>query len=113
MAAQQRGVRKNPDGYFYSWDVPEQFKMALEIVKEEYPNEEHLSIFDSAAIHTKLPDDAPSVALMMLWPSKHVKVEAINTLGQKNQGQYGTRMFKGLTKLLEERGIPDAQNLKL
>ncbi|KAG9127252.1 hypothetical protein FRC07_015158, partial [Ceratobasidium sp. 392] len=127
---------KNRDGWFCSRDVKEQFSRALEIVKEKYPDEEHLFVFDDAPIHTRLPDDAPLVALVTLKVSKKVKAETISPEGEKIKINMAPArfadgspqelyypmdypkvllrgQFKGLTTLLEERGVPNARKLKL
>jgi transposase len=86
--------------------------------------------------HKKLPEDAPVVSRLTLGPSFKVLGESTGSTGQKTKVKLACGRsadgpsqelyypanhpksnlhgaFKGLSKLLEERGIPGAQNLRL
>ncbi|KAJ3560129.1 hypothetical protein NP233_g11034 [Leucocoprinus birnbaumii] len=44
---------KNRDGYFTNDNVLEQFQEMVEIVKADYPNDDHVFFYDNAATHLK------------------------------------------------------------
>ncbi|KAF8596066.1 hypothetical protein BDV93DRAFT_455579 [Ceratobasidium sp. AG-I] len=127
---------KERDGYFCNEDVCDQLLRAIKIVKDQYPDEKHVFVFDNATTHTKLPEDTPIVGKMTLGPSQKVKGEKTGTSGEKIKVNFAPAQFadgsqqdlyyplnhpteslrgefKGLAKLLEERGIPGARKLKL
>ncbi|KAB5596223.1 hypothetical protein CTheo_208 [Ceratobasidium theobromae] len=127
---------KERNGYFCNDDVCRQLEEALRVVSEAYPNEDHLFIFDNATTHTKLPDDAPVVGKMTLGPSFKVGGESMTSTGEKikinfTPGKFSDESpqefyypvdhpkkelqgaFKGLAKILEERGIVGTRKLKL
>ncbi|KEP45155.1 DDE family endonuclease [Rhizoctonia solani 123E] len=127
---------KQRDGWFTTSHVVEQLSRALSIVKEQYPNDEHVFVFDNATIHTKLPERAPNVSKMTLGPSKKVGGEEIGPSGEKIKVAYAPAVlpdgkiqqlyypsnhpieelrgtFKGLALILKERGVSNAQKLKL
>ncbi|KAG8714254.1 hypothetical protein FRC11_009168, partial [Ceratobasidium sp. 423] len=60
-----------------------QLSHAMLIVKKQYPNEDHVVIFNNATIHTKLPKNAPNTHKMMLGPSQKVRGEGIGPSGEK------------------------------
>src|SRR6266540_2738316 len=51
---------KNRDGYFTNEDILDQFRKMVAITKSEYPNNEHVFVYDNATIHLKCPENAPS-----------------------------------------------------
>jgi hypothetical protein len=55
---------KNRDGYFTNDEVLEQVTAAMNILKEQYPNEDHVLVFDNAKTHSKRADDALSARRM-------------------------------------------------
>ena len=55
---------KNRDGYFDNEDFMKQVDTAMDILREDYPNENHLLIFDNATIHLKRLEDALSASKM-------------------------------------------------
>ena len=61
---------KNRDGYFDSEDFIKQVNTCMDILEADYPDEEHLLIFDNATIHTKRQDDALSARKMPKFPPK-------------------------------------------
>ncbi|KAG9088549.1 hypothetical protein FRC07_012517, partial [Ceratobasidium sp. 392] len=99
------------------------------MIMEKYPDEDHVFFFDNATTHTKAPPDTPNPARMTLGPSQNVYGEAKGPSGEKirvkmapitfsdgspqdlyypaDHPQPRLRgAFKGLAKLLEERGVP-------
>ncbi|KAF8597418.1 hypothetical protein BDV93DRAFT_534547 [Ceratobasidium sp. AG-I] len=127
---------KERDGYFCNQHVCDQLLRAIAIVKDQYPDGKHVFIFDNATTHTKMPEDAPVVSKMTLGPLQKVKGERIGLSGEKIKvdlaparfadglpqnlyypADHPTELlrgaFKGLAKLLEERGISGARKLKL
>ncbi|KAB5589655.1 hypothetical protein CTheo_6910 [Ceratobasidium theobromae] len=127
---------KNQDGWFGTVDVVKQLSHAMSIIKRQYPNEDHMFIFNNATIHTKLPETTPNVSKMTLGPSQKVKGEEIRPSGQKIKVDYAPAVlpngtiqylyypldhpieklwgaFKGIAQILEERGVQDARKLKL
>ncbi|QRV83075.1 DDE superfamily endonuclease [Ceratobasidium sp. AG-Ba] len=127
---------KQRDGWFGTTNVVDQLSRAMSIVKEQYPNEDHIFVFDNATIHTKLPENAPNVNRMTLGPSQKVKGEEAGLLGDKIKIDYAPAIlpdgtvqqlyypmnhpiaklqgaFKGMASILEERGVPNARKLKL
>ena len=65
---------KNRDGYFDSEDFLKQVDSCMDILETDYPDEEHLLIFDNATIHTKRADNALSARKM----PKHTPKEGCN-----------------------------------
>ena len=47
----------------------------MAILKEHYPNEDHVLVFDNATTHNKRPDDSLSARRMPLGPSRNFFVE--------------------------------------
>ncbi|CUA68279.1 hypothetical protein RSOLAG22IIIB_13675 [Rhizoctonia solani] len=127
---------KQREGWFRTDHVVEQLLNAISIVKERYPDNEHVFVFDNATIHTKLPKSTPNVHKMTLGPSEMVKGQGTGPSGEKMSIDYapvtlpdGTiqqlyhpsnhrnkklrRLFKGMALILAERGVPNAQKLRL
>jgi hypothetical protein len=44
---------KNREGYFTNDDILEQTNKAMDILKKDYPDEDHVLVFDNAMTHTK------------------------------------------------------------
>jgi hypothetical protein len=55
---------KNKDGYFSSEDICNQADKAMEIVRQYYPQYEHVFIYDNASTHLKRAPDALSARRM-------------------------------------------------
>ena len=55
---------KNRDRYFDNEDFLKQVNMAMDILTEDYPDENHLLIFDNATTHFKCSEDALSTSKM-------------------------------------------------
>ncbi|QRW10291.1 DDE superfamily endonuclease [Ceratobasidium sp. AG-Ba] len=127
---------KQRDGWFGTVHVVQQLLRAMAIVKKQYPNEDHVFVFDNATIHTKLPENLPNVSKMTLGPSQKVGGEEIGPSGEKIKINFapatlpdGTTQqlyhpsdhpieklrgaFKGMATILEERNVPNARKLKL
>jgi hypothetical protein len=51
---------KSQDGYLTNEEILEQYKCASALLKELYPNEDHVLVYDNATTHTKRPDDGLS-----------------------------------------------------
>lgn len=130
------GAGKQREGWFCTKDVILQLTRAMDVVKEEYPDDEHVFVFDNATIHTKLPDNAPVVGKMTLGPSNKVMGETLGESGERVKIRLAPAVlsdgsiqelyhpvdhpevklcgaFKGLASLLQERGVPNAHTLKL
>lgn len=127
---------KERDGYVCNTDVCAQLVESMRIAKEEYPNQDHIFIFDNATTHTKLTDDTPAVTRMTLGPSFKVHGETVGPSGEKTKVKFAPSQLadgspqelyypadhpraelhgalKGLAKLPDERQIPEARKLKL
>ncbi|KII89329.1 hypothetical protein PLICRDRAFT_110047 [Plicaturopsis crispa FD-325 SS-3] len=63
----------NREGYFTSDDIVAQTKVAMQILKDHYKDEEHVLIFDNATTHLKRADDALSARKMPKGTSKYDK----------------------------------------
>ena len=56
---------KNWDGYFNHEDIIAQTETAIKILACDYPDQEHIFIFDNASTHLKHADDAISARKML------------------------------------------------
>lgn len=65
---------KNRDGYFVNEDILKQAQKAMDILKRDYPNEEHIFIYDNAKTHLKRAEDALSARKM----PKNIPKEGMN-----------------------------------
>ena len=130
---------KGRDGYFDNNAVRQQLATAMEIVHQEYPDEDHVFIFDNARTHSKRPEGSQTVLGMTKGPSAKFMVD-VNDLGEDGKPKYspdgkfikkkvpmsngrfsdgteqefywpkdcGTPLagqFKGMVRILEERGF--------
>ncbi|KAF8597420.1 hypothetical protein BDV93DRAFT_452909, partial [Ceratobasidium sp. AG-I] len=128
---------KNREAYFNNSRVLAQTTTVLDILARDYPNEDHVFIFDNATIHTKRPADALSVLAMNKFPPKNHNflVDIIGPDGAVTKGLFeGARLpdgsqqslywppghrkghpsewwFKGTAQILFERGISNAFEL--
>jgi len=128
---------KNRDGYFTNENILEQTQIAMEIAKTYYPTDNHLFIFDNATTHLKRPPTAISARKMTKNPSTTFGIEvtviengkikyAPDGKPQKNKlpmppgkfsdGEphdfYNNGVFKGMTRILQERGLTEEAKLK-
>jgi hypothetical protein len=98
---------KNTEGYFINDDHREQLAKAMVIAKRQWPNEDHVFIYDNARTHTKRPDDALSARRMPKGPSpvfgidrvvkdaKGQPVKGLNGLVVKERVRMADTHFKG------------------
>jgi hypothetical protein len=129
---------KNQDGYFTNEDIIQQTQHAMDIVQKYYPHDRHIFVFDNATTHSKRPVAASSARKMTKNPSKSFGVEATimdngkiqylpNGKPQKCVMQMGpgkfadgspqsfyddAGIFKGMTKILNERKLTEEAKLK-
>jgi hypothetical protein len=130
---------KNRDGYFTNEDIVRQTEAAMEIVSKYYPDEDHVFVFDNATAHLKRDDTALSARKMTKGPSNTfgVDVTVVNEAGKirytadgkpvKKTIQMGpgwlpdgspqpfyneNGVFKGMTKILQERGMHEESKLR-
>ncbi|KAG1888983.1 uncharacterized protein F5891DRAFT_1216029 [Suillus fuscotomentosus] len=61
---------KARDGYFTNNNIIAHAEKAMDILSRDYPNEDHVLIFDNATTHRKRADDALSARKMPKNPSK-------------------------------------------
>ncbi|KAG9080340.1 hypothetical protein FRC06_006761, partial [Ceratobasidium sp. 370] len=116
---------KNREGYMTNDSICEQFRHAVELVKQEYPNQHHVFVYDNARIHTKRSATAPSAqkmtknesdfgVLMVDANGKKLKIHMENPRfpdGSEQQLYLPNGKFKGMVALLWERGY-DTTGLK-
>lgn len=124
-------VGKHRDGYWTNNDVCEQLKAAIELAKKEFPQYDHIFVYDNAPTHTKKSPTAPS-ARPMTKNVSDLRVQVEGSDGQKERVRMDDAIlpngsiqsfyysdkhsvhpgkFKGMVQLLRERGI-DAAHLK-
>ena len=139
---------KNRDGYFTNDDIQEQAEEAMSILKECYPEYEHILIYDNAATHPKRAEDALSACCMPKFTPKPghnwgIKVSKRDPSGKiiyKSDskpekikirmrdaqfpdsglpqplyfpdGHERAGVFKGMAKILEERGLGDMSHFR-
>ena len=128
---------KNRDGYFTNENILEQTQLAMEIVKRHYPGDKHVFIFDNATTHLKRPPTAISARKMTKNPSATFGID-ITVIengkirytpdgnpekkkipmppgkfadGQPHDFYDGNGVFKGMTKILQERGLTEEAKL--
>ena len=85
---------KLQDGYFTNNDIVAQVQKAIKLVKEHYPDEDHVLVFDNAMTHLKRPEDALSACKMPKHPSKEgtnwgIEVTAKDAAGKIVYGMDG------------------------
>ncbi|KAF8601597.1 hypothetical protein BDV93DRAFT_445445, partial [Ceratobasidium sp. AG-I] len=131
-------VGKNREGYFNNANVLAQASTAMNILLNNYPNEDHIFIFDNATTHTKRPSAALSVKSMTKFPPKadNFLVDVTGSNGEITKGLLeGARLpdgspqslywppghpsgrptewwFKGTAQILFERGVSNAFELR-
>jgi hypothetical protein len=128
---------KARDGYFTNQDITAHAAKAMSILEKDYPDEDHVLVFDNVRTHLKRADDALSARTMPKWPSSTWGV-SVSTNGPDGKPLKGKiRMgdgrlpngdpqslyfpegpndksgwFKGMSQILVERGYTNAPNLK-
>ncbi|KAG2074894.1 hypothetical protein BDR04DRAFT_1126601 [Suillus decipiens] len=60
---------KARDSFFTNQDITAHAAKAMSILEKDYPDEDHVLIFDNACTHLKRADDALSAYTMPKWPS--------------------------------------------
>ncbi|KAF8168422.1 hypothetical protein B0H34DRAFT_793028 [Crassisporium funariophilum] len=65
LAQQIHKPEKNRDGYFSSDVIIEQAHLAMDIALKNWPEFDHVFIYDNASTHLKQPDDAISAQKML------------------------------------------------
>ncbi|KAJ3503578.1 hypothetical protein NLJ89_g8370 [Agrocybe chaxingu] len=80
---------KAREGYFDNDDIRKQLAIAMDILTEDYPDEDHVFVFDNAKTHTKRAEGALSALKMPKGPSPNFMVE-VNDLGLDGKLQYKT-----------------------
>ncbi|PPR04911.1 hypothetical protein CVT24_007155 [Panaeolus cyanescens] len=88
---------KNREGYFDNKDIREQASNAIKILKEYYPDEDHVLVFDNATTHQKRADDALSATQMTKGPSAKFGVE-VNDVAED-----GKKRFREDGKVLKKK----------
>ncbi len=59
------------EGYFTNQDILVQASNAMDILKEHFPDEDHVIVFDNTTTHLKHADTALSACRMPKFPPKH------------------------------------------
>jgi hypothetical protein len=134
---------KNKDGYFSSDDICNQAQEAIGIVRECWPQYEHVFVYDNASTHLKRPEDSLSARKMpkkitALGTNWGIEVSKRDPISGKiiykpdgspektkicmspacfadgtpqplyfPEGHEHAGAFKGMAKILEERGFGD------
>ncbi|CAK5263635.1 unnamed protein product [Mycena citricolor] len=78
---------KNRDGYFTNTEILEQARNAMEILASDYPDEEHVLVFDNATTHCKRPDDAISARKMPKCTPAEGKNWGVSILARDEHGK--------------------------
>ena len=61
------------DGYFTNDDIVAQATKAMDILKEYYPDDDHIFVYDNAMTHLKRAQDSISARRMLVNTSKPEK----------------------------------------
>ena len=89
---------KNRDGYFTNEEIMEQAEKAMKILARDYPDEDHILIYDNATTHLKRADDAISARKM----PKNIPKEGTNWGIEVNaKGPDGKNIYGPDGKLLK------------
>ncbi|KAG1748879.1 uncharacterized protein EDB91DRAFT_1244688 [Suillus paluster] len=64
---------KARDGYFTTQNILDQASNAMDILRDHFPDEDHVMVFDNATTHLKRADDALYARKMPKYPPKHGK----------------------------------------
>jgi hypothetical protein len=78
---------KAREGYFNNENSRAHLNMAAEILKQDYPDEDHVLVFDNAKTHVKRPEGSLSALQMPKGPSPHFMVE-VNDVGDDGKLKY-------------------------
>ncbi|ETW78373.1 hypothetical protein HETIRDRAFT_421108 [Heterobasidion irregulare TC 32-1] len=74
---------KARDGYFTNSDILEHATKAMNILKDHFPYDKHILIFDNVTTHLKRPDNALSAQKMPKFPSKSIGPSNFGVLWNK------------------------------
>ena len=136
---------KGREGFFTNENIRAHLAKAAEILNKDYPDEDHVLIFDNAKTHAKRAEGSLSALRMPKGPSSNFKVE-VNDVGEDGKLRYSedgkilkkkipmsngvfngqeqlfywpvdsdnglAGHFKGMARILEERGFQNASNLR-
>ncbi|KIJ27259.1 hypothetical protein M422DRAFT_271572 [Sphaerobolus stellatus SS14] len=115
---------KSRDGYFSCEDLCQQIELAIEPFEDHFPGTAIAAFgFDNAPGHQKWADDALSARYMPKYPKKWTGKKGIRMRngilpnGQQQEFYYPDNhpefggCFKGMKKILEERGLTREANL--
>ncbi|KAE9392521.1 hypothetical protein BT96DRAFT_959305 [Gymnopus androsaceus JB14] len=78
---------KGRKGYFTNKNILAHAKIAMDILETNYPDEEHIFVFDNATTHRKQADNALSACCMpkssssLDWPNFGCSVDSVNADG--------------------------------
>ena len=78
---------KAREGYFNNENIRAHLNTAAEILKQDYPDEDHVLIFDNAKTHVKRPEGSLSALRMPKGPSPNFMVE-VNDVGEDGKLKY-------------------------
>lgn len=98
---------KNRDGYFSNEDIIEQADEAINILREYYPEFDHVLIYDNATTHLKCPEDALSARKMpkvMPKPGKNWGIKVSKRDPITGKFKYRTDGSIEKTKILMQDG---------
>ncbi|KAG2353734.1 hypothetical protein BDR07DRAFT_1495759 [Suillus spraguei] len=79
------------DGYFTDQEITAHATKVMNILEKDYPDEDHVLIFDNASTHLKWADDALSARMMPKGPSATwgVSISINGPEGKPVCGPYG------------------------
>ncbi|KZV97403.1 hypothetical protein EXIGLDRAFT_608174 [Exidia glandulosa HHB12029] len=80
-------VGKNCEGYFQNKDVLEHAAKVMDILERDYPQDDHLLIFDNAPTHTKRAPDELSAGKMPKGTPKGDKNWGVEVVVRDDQGK--------------------------
>ena len=78
---------KGREGYFNNEHVRDQATSLMQILGEEYPDEDHVLVFDNARTHLKRAEGSQSALHMTKGPSANFMVE-VNDVGEDGRLKY-------------------------
>ncbi|KAF7319999.1 hypothetical protein MKEN_00783800 [Mycena kentingensis (nom. inval.)] len=98
---------KNRDGYFTAEEVCAQANAAMDIVQRQWPDFDHVFIYDNATTHKKRPDGALGARAMPKFPSGSRGKGDANFLVEVNRRDPdGKLMYDTTTRSLLKEKIP-------
>ena len=98
---------KGREGYFTNTQFLKQVCNAMSILKQHFPNEDHIFIFDNATTHLKRPDNALSARNMPKNPTSSFKITQtiVDDDGNIVYGANGQLMKEGIK--MADGQLPD------